>query len=364
MSTPRVLLSRLARRVGLTTTGRVEYLEKQVTSLRQDNHRLQARTERLEKRRGALRSSLDEIKERSRTTAVREVPGVSRLELRRRCALTSVDAAEPTILEIGPAHNGIFPKREGYRTRTVDYLDRDGLVERYRDFEQYSPDDIEVVDYVLAPGAALSEAIPDRFDLVMASHVLEHTTSMIDFLVECRRLLAPGGVVALVVPDHRYCFDRFRERSSLARVIDAHAAPPTVHTIGAVIEEKLNASRHRGTTAWMPGHRGDYELIFGAQEARQHGEEARRGERYIDTHNWVCTPHHLRLLLQDLHDLELTDLRETSFHDTVRHEFFLNLSVDGPGSRLSREELLVLSDDERRSLDRPRFRGDPAGASS
>ena len=66
--------------------------------------------------------------------------------------------------------------------------------------------------------------------------------------------------------------------------------------------------------------------------------------------------HHLRLLLHDLADLGYVSVRETYFHDTVGHEFFLNLSVDGPGPGLSRAELVALADDERRSTDRPRFR--------
>jgi hypothetical protein len=90
-------------------------------------------------------------------------------------------------------------------------------------------------------------------------------------------------------------------------------------------------------------------------------EDARRGERYIDTHNWVATPHHLRLLLQDLADLGYISLRESFFHDTVRHEFFLNLKVDGPGSGMTREELLVLSEAERITLDPPEF-GEPPEA--
>ncbi|MGZ5403687.1 MAG: methyltransferase domain-containing protein [Nocardioides sp.] len=321
--------------------------------LQQRNARLTKRVAALEAKRRSLRTQLDEAL--ARTTAVPAIDGVSRLDLRRACALAST-GPDVSILEIGPAHNAIFAKRDGFDTRTVDYLDREGLIDRYASFDQYSPDDIEDVDYVLPPGAAMSDIIPDRFDLVMASHVIEHTTSMIDFLTECSRLLAPGGVLALVVPDHRYCFDRFRERASIARVIEASLAPPPVHTVGAVVEEKLNATRHRGMTAWKPGHRGAYELIFDASDASAEGEEARRAERYIDTHNWVCTPHHLRLLLQDLHDLGLTQLREVSFHDTVRHEFFLNLSHEGPGTGLTREELLVLSENERRSVDVPTFK--------
>lgn len=312
--------------------------------------------DRLEQRVAHLRKRTRHLSGRvARTTAVPAVPDKDRLALRRDCVFASA-SREGTVLEIGPAHNAILPKRDGFNTRTVDYLDRAGLIERYKEHANYSPDDIEDVDYVLPPGAPMADVIQDRFDLVLASHVLEHTTSMIDFLNEAARLLNPGGVLALVVPDHRYCFDRFRERASLARIIDASLAPPAVHTVGAVIEEKLNASKHRGTTAWGPGEFGRYQFLYDAEVARDHGEQARRADRYIDTHNWVCTPNHLRLVLQDLHDLGFISLREAYFHDTVRHEFFLNLTADGPGTGLSREELMVLSDNERRSLDVPVFR--------
>lgn len=317
--------------------------------------RLHGRIDQLKERNRRLRAKVDRLQgERGRTTAVPEVPGMSRLELRREQVLADVKD-DAYILEIGPAHNPILPKREGYDVKIVDYLDRDGLVERYKHFEQYDPNDIEEVDYVFRPGTPWSEVIPERFDLVVASHVIEHTTSMIDFLNECEKLLKPDGVLALVVPDHRYCFDRFRERASLSRVIDASLYPSSVHTMGAVIEERLNAARHGGITAWGPRHRGDYSLANTLDVVKANAEEARRGERYIDTHNWVCTPNHLRLLLQDLHSLSFINLRETSYHDTVKHEFFLNLSPAGAGTGLTREELLVLADDERRVLDQAVF---------
>lgn len=316
---------------------------------REEIARLQAQVARLEKKNRRLDHRIPAA------TAVDAVAGQDRLGLRRSCVFASTPR-DGSVLEIGPAHNAILPKREGFRTRTVDYLDRDGLIERYKELPQYSPADIEEVDYVLPPGAAMADVIGDRFDLVVASHVLEHTTSMVDFVNEAARLLNPGGVLALVVPDHRYCFDRFRERASLARVIDASLAPPPVHTVGTVIEEKLNACTHGKRTSWEPGHRGRYAFLHDAAVANEYGDQARRADRYLDTHNWVCTPHHLRLLLHDLHELGFIALRETFFHDTVRHEFFLNLSTAGVGSGLTREELTVLSENERRSLDAPVFR--------
>ena len=278
-------------------------------------------------------------------------PDLTRLELRRRTVLSG-QGDTPVILEIGPAHNPILPRRDGFRTKNVDYLDRAGLIEKYKAQKQYDPADIEEVDFVLAAGSAMATDIDERFDVVVASHVIEHTASLVHFLNECTELLADGGTLALVVPDHRFTFDRFRERSSLGRVVDAADNPPPVHTRGTIADFALNAARHRGTTSWAPRHRGDYSFVNTAD--RVHAlVDAVDGTTYVDVHNWVFSPNHLRLLLHDLHLLGLITARETYFHPTVGHEFFLNLSVTGTGSGLSRQELVDLADAERRSLDVP-----------
>jgi predicted SAM-dependent methyltransferase len=277
----------------------------------------------------------------------------SRLQARRDFVFRTADPAG-TILEVGPAHNPILPRRDGFHTRNVDYLDRDGLVEKYRDFTQYSPDDIEDVDYVITAGSPMSAVIPDRFDLVLASHVLEHSLSLIDFVNDCTGLLAPGGVLSLVIPDHRYTFDRFRERSSIGRVIDASVSRPSVHTVGTLTEFSLFRVTHRGRTSWPAGHHGTYRFVHDVGVATENAERA-RSETYIDVHNWVFSPNHLRLLLHDLASLDLIPVREAAFQDTIGHEFFLNLTVDGPGSGLTREELVARADAEQRTMDVPVF---------
>lgn len=281
------------------------------------------------------------------------VEGQTRLETRRDNVFATA-SRDSSALEIGPAHNGVLRKREGFHTKTVDYLDRAGLVEKYQGFQQYSADDIEEVDFVLAPGAAMGEVIAERFDVVLASHVLEHTTSLIDFINECSRLLNPGGVLALIIPDHRFCFDRFRDRSSLGSVIDASLDPTPVHTIGTLTEFALNAARHRGTTSWAPGHRGQYSLVNDEQAIKRIRASASSGS-YVDVHHWVFSPHHLRLMLHDLADLGYISLRENHWHDTVGHEFFVNLTAESAGSGLTRPELIDLADAELRSLDVPEW---------
>ena len=60
-------------------------------------------------------------------------------------------------------------------------------------------------------------------------------------------------------------------------------------------------------------------------------------------------------MLQDLQALGLISVREAAFQDTIGHEFFLNLTVDGPGTGLSREALVVLADAEQTGMDSPAF---------
>lgn len=300
-------------------------------------------------------------------SAQRPPEGWDRIATRREHIFATAPK-DGVFLEIGPAHNGTLARRHGYNTKNVDYLDREGLVAKYQHFEQYDMDDIEEVDYVLQAGSTFSEAIDEKFDVVLASHVLEHSISLIDFINDCAGLLKPGGQIALVVPDHRFCFDRFRERSALSRVIDASRDPANVHTPGTLVEFTLNAVAHRGTPSWIPLHTGKYKLLHSLDKAKANGKAA-EGDNYIDVHNWIFSPNHLRLLLQDLADLGYINVRETYFHETVGHEFYLNLSPEGAGTGLSRTELIDLADAERRTLDVPEWRvegeeGDPPALAS
>ena len=84
----------------------------------------------------------------------------------------------------------------------------------------------EEVDF-LWDGRPYVELIGRRhaYDWIIGSHVLEHTTDLLGFLNDCDSLLKKGGVLSLVVPDKRYCFDRFRPLTDVGRVIDAARNP-------------------------------------------------------------------------------------------------------------------------------------------
>ncbi|MBD5778704.1 methyltransferase domain-containing protein [Pelagicoccus sp. NFK12] len=246
-------------------------------------------------------------------------------------------------LEIGPSHSPIAPKSEGFNVETIDHDTREGLIRKYRD-HPVDINKIEEVDYVWR-----GERYPDligsheKYDWIIASHVIEHTPDLIAFLRDCEAVLKPSGTLALAVPDKRYCFDQFRPISGLASVVDAHFAKRTTHSPGSMAEFYLNATSKGGKIGWDKNEVGKIEFIHTPEIAAQKMREAATQNTYNDIHSWCFTYSSFRLMVHDLFSLDLIQLSETESYDTTGCEFFIGLSKNGIGLRLSREELLHLT---------------------
>lgn len=59
-------------------------------------------------------------------------------------------------------------------------------------------------------------------DHVIASHMLEHVADPLGLLDDIHRVLRPGGVLILLLPDRRRTFDRDREPTPLSHLVDDH----------------------------------------------------------------------------------------------------------------------------------------------
>lgn len=75
------------------------------------------------------------------------------------------------------------------------------------------------VDY-FADAHSLPKIEDSSLDYVCASHVLEHLTNPIKAIREWSRILKPGGVLWLKIPDKRKTFDISRERTKLEHLIE------------------------------------------------------------------------------------------------------------------------------------------------
>lgn len=243
-------------------------------------------------------------------------------------------------LEIGPSHNPVAPKRQGFNVEIVDHLDQQGLIEKYR-HHGVDVDAIEPVDYVWS-GEPLSELIADtgRYDWIIASHVIEHVPDVIGFLDECQKLLKPAGVLSLAVPDKRFCFDHFRPISSTGDLIQAHLEKRRRHPPGWVFDYFSSAASLNGVITWVQGNRGTLKYIHPIEQARQlFMSSLAQDSPYIDIHGWRFTPSSFRLVLLELRFLELIGLNEVCFVESRGCEFFVSLSADSAPIALDRLQL-------------------------
>jgi SAM-dependent methyltransferase len=126
-------------------------------------------------------------------------------------------------LEMGPGHQP-FPLR--FPGVSVRYVDRWDPIENAGLFPELG-DDVsfpqpDIVSDLNIEG--LSMVADESEDFVIASHVLEHLTDPIAQLADIHRVLRPGGVALILLPDRRRTFDRARQGTTLEHLLADHAA--------------------------------------------------------------------------------------------------------------------------------------------
>lgn len=241
-------------------------------------------------------------------------------------------------LEIGPSHNPIAPKKSGYNCEILDHATAEELREKYK-FHNVNIDAIEDVDYVWQ-GQPLNELIGEieRYDYIIASHVIEHTPNLVGFIQQCQSLLKPTGVLSLIIPDKRYCFDFFRPLSTSGDVLQAHLENRKKHVPGVVFDYVSSTSTKNGMTAWGEHNIGDMNLIHDMKNAERLFKLSQISEDYIDVHQWRFTPTSFELIMHDLNFLCLTELNAIASYPTSGCEFYFSLAKGQKVSQLTKEE--------------------------
>jgi hypothetical protein len=249
-------------------------------------------------------------------------------------------------LEIGPSYSPLVPKASGAFVEIVDHANRDELVVKYRSYGLGSEllARIEPVDYVWQ-GGSLLDIIPYRgtYDYIVGSNFIEHTVDLIGFLSDCEALLNQDGRLALVIPDKRYCFDRFQPLSTIGAVIDAHHGAEAFHPAGSLVDHQAYAcKRSDERIAWGIDDLAPLSLQFphleGAIEALGVGLKR---ESYQDIHRWRFIPASFALLIHDLRTMGYHDLAILDSHGTLGYEFFATLGKGRPAEGIDRLAVLL-----------------------
>ncbi|MGA8523901.1 MAG: class I SAM-dependent methyltransferase [Candidatus Dormiibacterota bacterium] len=148
-------------------------------------------------------------------------------------------------VELGPGHHPMPIPYPGASVRYVDRWQPDENLALFTNLEVGAsfpkPDIVANLDV-----DRLSALADESQDFVIASHLLEHLADPLTQIAEIHRVLKPGGVVLVFLPDRRHTFDRKRAPTPLAHLIADH------HDRVTVVSDEHVEDFLRMTDGWDP----------------------------------------------------------------------------------------------------------------
>jgi SAM-dependent methyltransferase len=153
------------------------------------------------------------------TAHIKALPQNLRMQTRRR--RLSNRYLRGSGLEIGALHRPLCVP-PGARVRYVDRMDCAGLREHYPELVKEELVEVDIID----DGETLGTQPNASLDFVIANHFIEHTQDPLGTLSNHLRVLRPGGILYLAVPDRRRTFDVDRPPTPLEHIVRDHREGP------------------------------------------------------------------------------------------------------------------------------------------
>jgi SAM-dependent methyltransferase len=229
------------------------------------------------------------------------------------------------LLEIGPFAN---PLVRGPKVRYFDVLSSEQLRSRAANLG-LDPAHCPQIDFVSAVGDL--DVVDERFDVVVSSHSVEHQPDLVHHMRSVTRVLNPGGLYFLAIPDKRYCFDHFLAQSSIAEIISAHLRGIRVHDAHSVIEHRALTTHNDPLRHWRgdhgsPAFERDLHVLRAAVEQFL-GSDG----NYVDVHAWQFVPASFASTVRALFEMRLSALRLLRVYPTSpgSNEFYAVMSNSG-----------------------------------
>ena len=253
------------------------------------------------------------------------------------------------ILELGPSISPMAPRSAGWNVTVVDHATTEELVEKYRHDVTVNVANIEHVDHVWR-GGKLHDAVPTQlhgtFDVLIASHVIEHIPDPVAFLKSAEHLLHPAhGVLALAVPDKRWCFDYFKQVSTTGQMLNAHRLGAQRHSAATRFDSSAYVAFDGDRSSWgrepLPNLYLPDTLDHAFQEFQAWSPDP--DAPYVDCHAWHFTPASFELLILELGSVGLSDWHIDWLSPQPAVEFLTQL-------RRGRPRFATTADRDRRRL--------------
>ena len=154
-----------------------------------------------------------------------------------------------------------------------------------------------------------------EFDVVIASHVIEHLADPITWLQQIHAVV-PNGDLFLAVPDRRYTFDYLRPDSTVAHLLQAQHEDLQRPTRWQLLDSLFYHRPLLAEDAWAGDFAALQESRFTITEAL---EQSRKADvEYVDTHCHVFSAGSFARLMEDLSEVsgwspvEVSDVRQGS----------------------------------------------------
>ena len=124
-------------------------------------------------------------------------------------------------IEIGALHQPLHvPPRS-----VVKYVDRMSIPDLRRHYAEFKDLPLVPVD-IIDDGETLASIAGNSQDFVIGNHLVEHCQNPIAAIYNWLRVLRPGGVLYLSVPDKRFSFDRDRPITALEHLVRDYEESP------------------------------------------------------------------------------------------------------------------------------------------
>jgi len=216
-------------------------------------------------------------------------------------------------LEIGALDSPV-PLPPGVGVKYVDILTREECLRHYPELPDH---DAVIEPDIIAAADDLSVLPAHSQDFLIACHLLEHMVDPIAALEGWHRVLKPGGLLLLVLPDKRHTFDSPRNRTPLQHLIDDHHQP-----MGTPERDRRDLMAYREWVAISKNLRTGAQIDFWA-------ELLRRARYNIHFHCWI--PEDIRELIMYLGSFEIEE--EASLKGGWEFAFLLKTVVSAGASQ-------------------------------
>jgi SAM-dependent methyltransferase len=265
--------------------------------------------------------------------------------LDRRERILQFITKEQVGIEVGPWFAPMAPKKEGFKCWVLDLFDAETLRRKAQSDPAVPREGIPKVEEVdlIGSAAAIAELVAERgalgtFDYVISSHNLEHLPDPIRFLRGCEKVLKPGGILSMAIPDRRLCFDYFRPHTTLSAWLQAYFESRGHPTSAQVFEQNsLHSRMNRDGKSLMSWFLFDDPHGVAPLRKLQESFDSWRASvatpdsEYRDVHCWVFTPASFELLILDLEFLMLVDFEIVDVSQPIGNEFVVHLRKKSGG---------------------------------